>query len=300
MAILFSKEIMDSIMHELNNASESVQIITAYCKKSTIKYLSENIASSVSNKRLMVRFWLDDLVKGSTDFDILEYCQKTGWEVYIRFDLHAKTYIVDNKRGFVGSANATSSGLSIGRPGNIEMGALVDIDSQDIEKINVLFRDAILVDDDVLAKLREQYSSVDKTGASRKKVWNKEIVSLFQPYIESLFSYELPDCDEITKGAYISFLDVDFDGNFDKLKETFRWSNAYIWLLNTLKNNDGGMYFGELSSKLHSALVTDPKPYRKDVKLLLANLLTIIEQLDMEEVIIDRPNYSQRIRLVIK
>lgn len=298
MAILFSKEIMDAIIHELNNASESVQIITAYCKKNSIKYLSENIAPHVSNKRLMVRFRLDDLVRGSTDFEILDYCQKTDWKVYIRFDLHAKTYIVDNKRGFVGSANTTSSGLSIGRPGNIEMGALVDIDSQDIEKINGLFRDAILVDDVVLAKLREQYSSVDKTRESRKKAWNKEIVSLFQPNIESLFSYELPDCDEIIKGAYISFLDVDFDGNLEALKETFRWSNAYIWLLNTLKDNNGVMYFGELSSKLHSTLVTDPKPYRKDVKFLLANLLTIIEQLDMKEVIIDRPNYSKRIRLV--
>lgn len=300
MAILFSKEIMEAIMHELNNATESVQIITAYCKKNTIKYLSENIAPSVSNKRLMVRFRLDDLVKGSTDFDIIEYCQKTGWKVYIRFDLHAKTYIVDNKRGFVGSANATSSGLSIGRPGNIEMGALVDVDAQDIEKINVLYRDAILVDDVVLAKLREQYFSVDKNDVSQKKVWNNEIVSLFQPHIESLFSYELPDCDEITKGSYLAFLDENYDGNLEALKETFRWSNAYIWLLNTLKDNNGVMYFGELSSKLHSALVTDPKPYRKDVKLLLANLLTIIEQLGMEEVIIDRPNYSQRIKLVVE
>lgn len=299
MAILFSKEIMDAIMHELNNASESVQIITAYCKKNTIEYLSEKIAPCVNNKRLMVRFRLDDLLNGSTDFDILDYCQKTGWKVYIRFDLHAKTYIVDNKRGFVGSANTTNSGLSIGRLGNIEMGALVNIDAQDVEKINVLFRDAILVDDVILAKLHEQYSSVDKTGTSKKKVWNNEIVSLFHPHIESLFSYELPDCDEIIKGTYIAFLDVNFDGNLDKLKETFRWSNAYIWLLNTLNDNDGVMYFGELSSKLHSALVTDPKPYRKDVKLLLANLLTIIEQLDMEEVIIDRPNYSQRVRLVI-
>ncbi|MCH5250506.1 MAG: hypothetical protein J1E98_11255 [Lachnospiraceae bacterium] len=300
MAILFSKEFMDAIMHELNNASESVQIITAYCKKNTIKYLSENIAPSVSNKRLMVRFRLDDLVKGSTDFDILEYCQKTGWEVYIRFDLHAKTYIVDNRRGFVGSANATNSGLSIGRPGNIEMGTLVDIDSQDIEKVNVLFRDAILVDDVVLAKLRKQYSLVDKTEVFKTKVWDNEIVSLFQPHIESLFSYELPDCDEIIKGTYISFLDVDFDGDLDKLKETFRWSNAYIWLLNTLKDNGSVMYFGELSSKLHSVLITDPKPYRKDVKFWLGNLLDIIKQLDMEEVVIDRPNYSQRVRLVMQ
>lgn len=299
MAIIFSSDFLKAITTELSEASESVQIITAFCKKNSLEYLDRYIMESVVDKKLMLRFRLDDVIRGSTDFSVLDYCIHTGWEVYIRFDLHAKTYIVDNKRGFVGSANVTNSGLSIGKTGNIEMGALIDIDAQDIEKIHTLFRDAVLVDDVVSAKLREQYSSVDKNDVSQKKVWNNEIVSLFQPHIETLFSYELPDCEDIVKGEYIAFLDKNYGGNIDSIKETFRWSNAYIWLLNTLKDNGGVMFFGELSSKLHSALVTDPKPYRKDVKFWLGNLLAIIEQLDMEEVIIDRPNYSQRIRLAI-
>lgn len=81
------------------------------------------------------------------------------------------------------------------------------------------------------------------------------------------------------------------------MKETFRWSNAYLWLLNVLKENDGCMYFGAITEKLHNALVSDPKPYRRDVKQLLANLLSMIERLQMDEVIVDRPNYSQRVRL---
>lgn len=298
MAVLFTKEIMSAILNEMQNASESIQIITAYCKESPLKYLANSISKCVVDKKLMVRFRLDDLVKGSTDFDILDYCIQTGWKVYIRFDLHAKTYIVDNKRGFVGSANATNSGLGIGRAGNIEMGTLVDIEPQDIVKINALFRDAILVDDLILEKLRMQYSLVDASDMPCSKTWNSDITSLFRPRIEALFSYELPESSDIVKGMHIGFLDEVFDGDRQSLKEAFRWSNAYIWLLNTLMENGGVMYFGELSSKLHNALVTDPKPYRKDVKILLANLLAIIEQLEMEEIIIDRPNYSQRIQLV--
>ena len=57
------------------------------------------------------------------------------------------------------------------------------------------------------------------------------------------------------------------------------------------------MFFGELSAKLHDALVTDPKPYRREVKQMLTNLLLLVEKLDMEDVEIDRPNYSQRIRI---
>ena len=64
-----------------------------------------------------------------------------------------------------------------------------------------------------------------------------------------------------------------------------------------LKGNDGCMYFGELSQNLHNALISDPKPYRRDVKKMLANLLSLIEKLGMEEIVIDRPNYSQRVML---
>lgn len=71
-------------------------------------------------------------------------------------------------------------------------------------------------------------------------------------------------------------------------------------LLQTLQKYDGEMYFGSLTQELHNALVTDPKPYRKDVKQQLANLLSIIERLNMEEIVIDTPNNSQRVRLTKK
>ena len=81
------------------------------------------------------------------------------------------------------------------------------------------------------------------------------------------------------------------------LIEAFRWSNAYLWLLTVLKENEGCLYYGVLSEKLHNAMVSDPKPYRRDVKKMLSNLLLLIQELNMEEITIDRPNYSQRVRL---
>ena len=88
-----------------------------------------------------------------------------------------------------------------------------------------------------------------------------------------------------------------FDGDISKIKEALRWSNPYLWLLKTLEDNGGCLYFGALSEKLHNSLINDPKPYRKDVKQMLAFLLEMVANLEMEEVIIDRPNYSQRVRL---
>lgn len=298
MSILFSNEILNSVKRELQSATSSVQIITAYCKDSTFIYLNGCINDMVKDKKLLVRFRMDDILKGSTDLSVVDSGIKNGWSVYIRFDLHAKTYIVDNKRGFVGSANATNSGLSIGKSGNMEMATLVDIEEDDIEKIDKLFDDAIYVDVDLLEKMKRQIDSVQEPDKKEIHNWDTSITTLFNPHTNTLFSYELPDEDSITEGRYIAFMDETFTGDIDKLKDAFRWSNAYLWLLTTLKENNGCLYFGALSEKMHSAMVSDPKPYRRDIKKMLANLLTLIDELKMEDFIIDRPNYSQRIRLI--
>ena len=297
MSILLSNEIMSAVTNELKTATESVQIITAYCKENAIAQLNNFISNTVSEKRIMLRFRLDDIVKGSTDFSVIDFCRSQGWKVYIRFDLHAKTYIVDRKRGFIGSANATNSGLSLIPHGNMEMGTLIDIDEVDMEKIEALYSDAILVDSDIYSKLKNQYLQIEVSHSGKKYAWNDEIKNMFNPRITTLFSHELPDKTEFCNGDYVAFLDTEYNGDASPLKESFRWSNSYLWLLNVLKENDGCMYFGSITEKLHNSLVSDPKPYRKDVKQLLANMLNLIEVLDMDEIVVDRPNYSQRVRL---
>lgn len=297
MSILFSNEILDSVKKELKNAVSSVQIITAYCKETSLMHLDSYINDGVVEKRLLVRFRMDDILKGSTDFSIVEYGMKAGWKVYIRFDLHAKTYIVDNKRGLVGSANITNSGMNIGKNGNMEMAALVDIEPKDIEKINKLFDDAIFMDNTLLRELKSQIDAVKTNEQNANYSWNTSIITMFNPHIDTLFSYELPEDFILRKGEYFLFLDETYDGDTEKFKESFRWSNAYLWLLTTLKENNGCLYFGALTEKLHNTLVSDPKPYRRDVKQMLANLLNMIDKLSMEEIVIDRPNYSQRISL---
>lgn len=298
MSLLFSNEILNSVKKELYNASSSVRIITAYCKSSSFMYLNNCINKEVRDRKLLVRFRMDDILKESTDFRIIDDALDNGWEVFIRFDLHAKTYIVDNKRGLVGSANTTNSGLSIGKNGNMEMATLVDIEPKDIEKIDKLFKDAIYVNNDLLSKMREQIKTVNSHESKASHTWDPSITTMFNPHIDTLFSYELPEEFNFIKGEYFSFLDETFTGDIEKLKESFRWSNSYLWLLTTLKENGGCLYFGALSEKLHSAMISDPKPYRRDVKNMLSNLLSLIEKLKMEDIIIDCPNYSQRIQII--
>ena len=297
MGILFSNEILESIRDELITARTSVQVITAYCKEKTLILLDNYIGAEVTEKRLLLRFRMNDIVKGSTDFSVLRYGIEHGWKVYIRFDLHAKTYIIDNKRGIVGSANTTVSGLGIGQNSNMEMATLIDVEENDIIKIDRLFNDDIFVDNSLVRQLQKQIQATHVLNAEEVCSWDASIMNLFHPHITTLFSYELPEKCTLEYGDYIPFLDTYYYENINKIKNLFKWSNSYLWLKETLRENGGCLYFGELSAKLHSTLVSDPKPYRRDVKIMLSNLLGLIEKLEIEEIVIDRPNYSQRVKL---
>lgn len=299
MAILISNEIRGAVKAELEAARHSVQVISAYCKNDAIAALDGYINPEIHDKRIMLRFRMDDILKGSSDLSVARFCLDRGWKIFVRFDLHAKTYIVDNKRGIVTSANATNSGLGLGKRPNLEMGTLVAIEQDDIKKIDRLFNDAIVLNENLLEEMDKQIKAAEagSSGNLPSCEWSKEITNKFIPEITTLFSYEIPN-EQVDVNAYVDFLDEDFHGDRSALKNAFRWSNVYLWLLDTLRKNDNCLYFGALTEKLHNALIADPKPYRKDVKTHLSNLLKLIEELEMNEILIDRPNYSQRIRLV--
>lgn len=298
MSILLSNEIIGALKKELNLAQDSVQIITAYCKDNAIRNINSYINDVVAEKRIMLRFRMDDLLKGSSDLSVARFCLDNGWKVFVRFDLHAKTYIVDNKRGIVASANTTNSGMGFGKRSNLEVGTLVDIEPSDINKILGLYIDAIELNCELLSEMEKQINAVQETkqvGSSYE--WGTNISKLFQPEITTLFSHEIPE-NNISENGYVGFLDQDFQCDITALRNAFRWSNVYLWLLSTLKQNDNCLFFGALSAKMHDALIEDPKPFRKDVKEHLSNLLNLVEQLQMDEVLIDRPKHSQRVRLV--
>lgn len=300
MGILVSNEILDAIYSELSAAQKSVQLISAFCKLDALKKMEAHINPVVSDKRILVRFRLLDIVSGATDFDILNYCMSRGWEVHIRFDLHAKTYIVDNSRGITGSANMTSSGLDMNGAGNYEMASFVKIEQGDIQKIKNLFDNSIAVTEKIIKTLKEQYElAKDNMMINKNLEWSSEIKNLVVTKVKTLFSYDLPDTENIDFpiGARIDFLDFINDGNIETLRNVFIMSNCYKWLFNILVENNGCIFFGELTQKLHDSIVEEPKPYRKDVKQMLSNLLNWIQKLKIDNIIIDRPNHSQRIRL---
>lgn len=300
MSLLISNQIMSAVCDELESAKVSVQIITAYCKLDALIEMEKHISSEVNDKKLLLRFRMSDILKGSTDFYILDYCINAGWDVFLRFDLHAKTYIVDNKRGIVGSANATNAGLLLRNHGNYEIATMVDLNAADRKKIEALFDQSIYVDEGLYEMMKNEIKSTTDAGNQNNKQWHwsRRITDLYNPKINVLFTYDFPDYYEITVENAIDYLGNEEIKTWTDVKEAFMWSCGYIWLKQILKEHNNEIYYGELTVLLHNALIEDPKPYRKDVKKLLSNMLSWVSYLCSDEITVDRPAHSQRIRLL--
>lgn len=303
MSLLTTSETKNKIAEQVRLATEQLHIISAFCKKSALEFIESNIQKNLSEKKILVRFLLSDIINGVTDFELYEYCKANGWKMYIRFDLHAKTYVFDRKRLVLGSANLTNNGLGLNYGGNYELSYFADIELGDLKKIDSLFDNAILMTDELYESMKLDYqASKDYKSDSKPLKWDISIEKQFNPVIDALFTYDFPSVAEpdFNDVSCFEFLELNCIPTKDELKEIFRWSKAFLWLYNYVSNaSDKTRYFGAITAELHNTLINDPRPYRKEVKDLLANLLKWIQILEIEEICIDTPNYSQRVTINI-
>ena len=301
MSLLSTHEVKQKIIDEVSRAADNLQIISAFCKLPAIRFIDENISHPIKNKKLMVRFLLSDIMHGATDFELFDYCKANGWQMYVRFDLHAKTYIFDRKRCILGSANLTSKGLGLSLHGNYELSSFAEVDDSDLKKIDTLFENAILMTDELYIAMKSDYEIAQINQAPSKTFkWNTGIEQKFNPKIDLLFTYDFPSTSapNFNDVNSFEFLEMGYVPSQEELKQAFRWSKAFLWLYNYVSScPDKTSYFGGVTAALHNTLVNDPKPYRKEVKDLLANTLGWVQALNIDDVTIDVPNYSQRIRI---
>lgn len=301
MSLLTTSETKNKIAEQVSLATEQLHIISAFCKKSALEFIESNIQTNLCEKKILVRFLLSDIVNGVTDFELYEYCKANGWKLYIRFDLHAKTYVFDRKRLVLGSANLTNNGLGLNYGGNYELSYFADIESGDLKKIDSLFENAILMTDELYEKMKLDYqASKSHKNSTTALKWDSSIEQQFNPIIDALFTYDFPCAPEpdFNDVSCFEFLELNCIPTKEELKEAFRWSKAFLWFYNYVsKSPNKTSYFGAITAELHNTLINDPRPYRKEVKDLLENMLKWIQFLEIEEMMIDTPNHSQRIRM---
>lgn len=297
----------------LSHASSSVSVVSAYITKPGADWIVQHLHEEVSC-RVITRWRLDDLVSGASDLEVFETLQGKGIELYLRPDLHGKVFLIDERELFVGSANLTLSGLGLSPGGNFELGSRLVAAPKDIAMIDELFDAAVRIDADKFVALKNAFESIvsELPKPGPMPVWPQSIYEILRPDTTKIWVSELPwtaspqslydeTVHSVNRDHDLLLLGINANQTADtaSIANAFERIKAWRWLerqLQTAPNNTS--YFGRLSSALHNALLEDPKPYRTDVKILVSNLITWAADSLPERIVLDRPNYSQRIRLV--
>lgn len=293
--IIHTEDIFPLLERELKVVQTELLVISAFVKVEALRKIDFVLKDKSILKKLLVRFRKEDIQYGSTDLELYRYCKENGWDLYINLDLHSKIFVFDKSQYVIGSANVTLSGLGIAKNSNIETVCKGFVTQEEYSKIIMFFENSSLLTQKLYNLMEEQI--IDSHEQRKNDSWNSEILNLtFKPPLqlwvsEMIFSSSPYDMNS-TDRALLN-MTLDESANILIVKSKFISSKCYRWLIASF---DSEIYFGELSYKLHNAIIDNPSPYRKDIKILLKNMLNWISELEIEEIKIDRPNYSQRLK----
>ena len=303
----------DNLSNELRAQfieASSIKIMTGYLTLSGAEFLLNSITDD-TRVQLVVRARPQDLLSGATDLEAIKLLFNNGVRCHIHRTLHAKLYVIDNKDAFIGSANFTSNGLKLSGYGNFELSTKTTLTDKDNGLIREVFDDSIMVTKRVVKTLEEFISSSsvtpDLASFNNKGWWDELVAPEVQINHDKLYISDLPwinleqDTSTIDKSSENFLHDSDVFGlriSADLgVKSNFKSSKIFKFLLETLRGKESSeIYFGELTSKIHDALVDEPLPYRSDIKQLVRNLIIYIVFFSNDVLSIDSPRYSSRIR----
>ncbi len=316
-----SGEFTAAVEAGLRSAHGRVIIVSAYLTSPAVSWLRDRIPAGISVD-LIVRWKLQDLLSGGSDLGSWSIASHAGWSFRALQDLHAKIWLADSERLFIGSANATARGLGLECAGNIEYGVEVPPTAADIHTVLNLVASSVRITPALFSEIEEVVNSADALHGSEAMGWPDVLALRLDPRVvpERLWTSECFQTDGawvclesasdpslqsaiacdlsllVLRGHKLVYSDI----GSSKLRESLRQTKLYRWLVNELKLQPAAeLYFGALTARLHDSLADDPKPYRQTIKHLVVNLLSWIELIRPPEIIIDRPNHSQRIRLII-
>lgn len=255
----------------------------------------------------MARWRLNDLISGASNLEAYHHARGLGLDFYIRQDFHGKVFSIPDKGIIVGSANATLAGFGVREQSNEEICTLVESTNTNQSVVDSLFQGAVLVTDRLFSDIERALIDHPTTDAANPE-WPVSLLDKLLPKsVRNQFfvSECLHDFPSVASDG-LMFIENAADRELlgikqsriatDELKSAFAALNVYKWLELQLSQAQSPLFFGELSNALHDALIDDPKVYRREVKQLLQVLLNWCEELGTD-VVVDRPNYSQRVHL---
>ena len=276
--LIDGKQLKLKIENQLKT-SERCILCSAFFSEIASEWLIEH-RTTECDTQLLVRGLPSDFLDGANSFKALEGVIKSGIKVKFSSALHAKVYVFDDIL-FASSSNLTGKGIALLEHHNIEFGLKSRIEEDDIALIDNLWRQGVSVDLKLLKKMEEHLTNYTDEPQS------KTFLSLVWP----------GEWFEEQRDLYVSDFPIDLE------VDDIRWSNlnsfintkAFAWIFASVKEKEWKS-FGELSHELHDAVYDDPAPYRREIKAILANLLTLLAKFD-SALVVERPRHRQIVKL---
>lgn len=289
-------------------------LCSAYIRSAAfVRLVSSRTLAEPLRASVLVRWQAPDLLSSASDLALFPVCRERNIDLFLKLDFHGKVYAVPPTGIGVGSTNATASGLGFGIHPNAEMNTLVTCTDENLRIVRSQFNGATRITDQLYERIRLELEVMQK-GRVQNTQWSSEVMSLLQPPT-SAESLLVDECLATDGGWWnqghgsIPVPGADHDlrllglvggaqGEL-QLQAALRQTKCVRWLTERVRQAPAcELYFGALSSALHDALLDDPGPRRAEVKTLLQNLLSWVQLARLPELSVDRPNHSQRVRLL--
>jgi len=279
----------------LPSSKKKVIFISACVTQSGIDWFCKYTPKEIP-RHIICRLLPYDVISGSSHLSALKTALDQGVKISCLHSLHAKIYTIDNEFIYSGSANLTSNGLKIYGTGNLEASQRVVASQANLEFIENICTSSTELNEEILQKmqacidLKEKETFLDEwpDGVLKENegMWVRDFF-WSQPYTTVESTETIHDLEILCVS--------DFNVEESLLKENLLASRCTKWLFEVLRNSDNHeLFFGNLSKILHNDIKDDPAPYRKNIKLLLQNLLAYCEKYLKSEIEITRPNHSQK------
>jgi hypothetical protein len=291
--------------------NESITLLSAYIKLEQLKAL--NTEKKIT--RIVVRWDIEDLVKGVSDFeDLYEYCTNNNIALFRNTRIHLKVIWNNENSVIYGSANITGRG--IGEKGdnyNYELAGIAKpISFDDISYLNFIIQESEFVTDGLFFEIRTIVDNIELPTIefpelpTKKKLEDEFLISqlpmtsspdLLFEILQNSNNFSLEDQLKAAhdKALYNINIEAGIDTSLLKLKTTFN-SKAIIenLKLDIKSQNSQSLRYGGVVEWIKNNTTTVPTPMSWEIKKeqLVNNLYEWICEFD-EEFTWNTPNHTQ-------
>ncbi|MDB4644226.1 hypothetical protein OAF59_00995 [bacterium] len=300
--------IFSNLSRNLENGEGLTAIIAPFMKVDALSKLLE--LPGAREVAVITRWHPEEILSGVSDLAIYPLLKARGIPLYIHDSIHLKLLIFDSDRAFCSSANATSMGLGLRNHGNLEAGALVQLQLEDFLALQWLRNASRLVTDEVYDAYKACIAKAEQTEVTLPDLALPEeteqmfLLSML-PATESperLWElYSAPESVMPSKEdqhrlvhdlcAYGLPMGLSRDDLDRRLGAGFR-TNPFIKEIVALIKQEGSIRFGGVNDFIHRTCRDVPLPYRWEIKSTTSHLYNWLAHY-YTEITWDRPNYSQ-------